>query len=66
MKAVAMMTPEPKYFATKKAALGTCMDFVRAAKIGKRAPLIMLVDVNGSGEHVNRRGGVYQALIQTQ
>jgi hypothetical protein len=38
MKAVAMMTPEPKYFATKKADLGTRIDFERAARTGKSAP----------------------------
>lgn len=38
MKAVAMMTPEPKYFATKKAVLGTRMRLDRASTIGTTAP----------------------------
>ena len=38
MKAVAMMTPEPKYFAMKKAADGTLTPRCRAAKTGKHAP----------------------------
>ena len=39
MKAVAMMTPDPKYFVMKKAKGGTRMRFVRAAMIGSRAPI---------------------------
>lgn len=38
MNAVAIITPEPKYFVMKKATGGTCMRFVRAAAIGSRAP----------------------------
>jgi len=38
MKAVAMMTPEPKYLVMKNAILGMCMLLVRAAKTGRRAP----------------------------
>lgn len=38
MKAVAMMTPEPKYLATKKTDLWTRMRFERAARMGKSAP----------------------------
>lgn len=43
MKAVAMMTPEPKYLAMKKADLGTRIDFERAARTGKSAPVCVLV-----------------------
>jgi hypothetical protein len=39
MKAVAMITPDPKYFVMKKASGGTRMRFVRAAAIGRRAPV---------------------------
>jgi hypothetical protein len=38
MKAVAIMTPEPKYFATKNAIGGTCIFFALAAAIGSRTP----------------------------
>lgn len=38
MKAVAMMTPEPKYFAMKKAVLGTCMRLDLASTMGTTAP----------------------------
>lgn len=38
MKAVAMMTPEPKYLATKKAILGTRMRSERASMMGTTAP----------------------------
>jgi hypothetical protein len=38
MKAVAIMTPEPKYFATKNAIGGTCIFFVLAAAIGSSTP----------------------------
>jgi len=39
MKAVAMITPDPKYFVMKKANGGTRIRFVLAAAIGKSAPL---------------------------
>jgi hypothetical protein len=38
MKAVAMMTPEPKYFATKKAHSGITGDLCRFAYTGNQAP----------------------------
>jgi len=38
MKAVAIMTPDPKYFVMKNASGGTRMRFVRAAAIGSRTP----------------------------
>lgn len=38
MKAVAMMTPEPKYFAMKKAVLGTRMRLDLASAMGTTAP----------------------------
>lgn len=38
MKAVAMMTPEPKYFAMKKAVLGTCIRLDLASTMGTTAP----------------------------
>jgi hypothetical protein len=38
MKAVAMITPDPKYFVMKKASGGTRMRFVRAAAMGRRTP----------------------------
>lgn len=38
INAVAMITPEPKYFVIKKARGGTRMRFVRAAIMGNRAP----------------------------
>ena len=38
IKAVAMITPEPKYFVMKKAKGGTRMRLVRAAIIGNKAP----------------------------
>jgi len=40
MKAVAIITPEPKYFVMKKANGGTFMRFVLAAAIGSNAPNI--------------------------
>ena len=40
MKAVAIITPEPKYFAIKKVSLGTCMRFVLARTTGNSAPCI--------------------------
>ena len=39
MKAVATMTPEPKYFATKNAHDGTSVDWLRFANVGKIAPV---------------------------
>jgi hypothetical protein len=38
MKAVATMTPDPKYFAMKNAHSGTPKPLFRLAKIGKTAP----------------------------
>lgn len=38
MKAVAIITPEPKYFAKKNAHVGTLSLEAVFAKIGKRAP----------------------------
>lgn len=38
MKAVATITPDPKYLVIKKANGGTRMRFVLAAAIGSRAP----------------------------
>ena len=38
MKAVAIMTPDPKYFVMKKASGGTCMRCVLAAAIGRSTP----------------------------
>jgi hypothetical protein len=38
-KAVAIMTPDPKYFVIKKANGGTLMRFVRAAAMGSSAPM---------------------------
>jgi hypothetical protein len=38
INAVAMMTPEPKYFVMKNAKGGTLIRLVRAAIIGSRAP----------------------------
>lgn len=38
MKAVAMMTPEPKYFAMKKAVLGTRIRLDLASAMGTTAP----------------------------
>ena len=38
MNAVAMMTPDPKYFAMKKAHSGTWTPLWRPAKTGKTAP----------------------------
>src|SRR5271163_4272887 len=38
MNAVAIITPDPKYFAMKNASGGTRMRFVRAAIIGSKAP----------------------------
>ena len=39
MNAVAMITPDPKYFVMKKAKGGTCILLVRAAAMGRRAPV---------------------------
>jgi hypothetical protein len=39
IKAVATMTPEPKYFVIKNAKAGTCMRFVLAAAIGSSTPV---------------------------
>ena len=44
MKAVAMMTPEPKYLATKKTDLGMRILFERAARTGNSAPEVVLDD----------------------
>jgi len=41
MKAVAIITPEPKYLVMKNAKGGTFMRFVRAAAIGSNAPRIL-------------------------
>ncbi len=41
IKAVAMMTPDPKYLVIKKANGGTCMRFVLAAAMGSRAPVTL-------------------------
>lgn len=38
MNAVAMMTPDPKYLATKKVHAGTSLVLARLAKVGKMAP----------------------------
>ena len=38
MKAVAMMTPDPKYLAPKKTHDGTSFESLRFAKVGKMAP----------------------------
>ena len=38
MKAVAMITPDPKYLVMKNASGGTRIRFVRAAAMGRRAP----------------------------
>jgi hypothetical protein len=53
MKAVAMITPEPKYFVMKNASGGTRMRFVRAAAIGRRAPVrrYQLLYSESKGEH---------------
>lgn len=40
MNAVAIITPDPKYFVMKKASGGTRILFVRAAAIGSRTPVI--------------------------
>jgi len=42
MNAVAIITPDPKYFVMKKAKGGTRMRFVRAAAIGSKAPIFEL------------------------
>lgn len=42
MKAVAMMTPDPKYLVMKNATGGTCILFDLAATIGSRAPKTQL------------------------
>jgi hypothetical protein len=39
IKAVAIITPDPKYFVIKKANGGTVMRFVRAAAMGSKAPM---------------------------
>jgi hypothetical protein len=39
MKAVATITPDPKYFATKKTHDGTSLDLLRFANVGKMAPI---------------------------
>jgi len=39
IKAVAMITPDPKYFVMKNANGGTLMRFVRAAAMGSNAPM---------------------------
>jgi hypothetical protein len=39
MKAVAMITPEPKYLVMKNAKGGTRMRFVRAAAMGRITPV---------------------------
>jgi hypothetical protein len=39
MKAVATITPDPKYFATKKTHDGTSLDLLRFANVGKIAPM---------------------------
>lgn len=65
MKAVAMMTPEPKYLVMKKAILGMCMFFERAAKTGRRAPGCvsgLTLRLDGDEEEM----GSYQALIRIQ
>jgi hypothetical protein len=41
MKAVAIMTPDPKYLVMKKAKGGTRMRVVLAAIIGSRAPAFL-------------------------
>jgi hypothetical protein len=38
MKAVAMMTPDPKYLVMKNASGGTRIRFVLAAAMGSKAP----------------------------
>lgn len=40
MKAVATMTPDPKYFAMKNTQLGIPIPWCRRAKIGKTAPSV--------------------------
>lgn len=44
MKAVAIITPDPKYLVMKNARGGTLNRFVLAAAIGKRAPINLLVE----------------------
>jgi hypothetical protein len=39
IKAVAIITPDPKYFVIKKASGGTLMRFVLAAAMGSNAPM---------------------------
>jgi hypothetical protein len=51
MKAVAIMTPDPKYFVMKNASGGTRIRFVRAAAIGSRTParrLAVILDVENA------------------
>jgi hypothetical protein len=43
MKAVAIITPDPKYLAMKKANLGTRIRSVLARIMGRRAPMRALV-----------------------
>ena len=58
MNAVAMMTPDPKYFAMKKAQSGTPVPGWRAAKTGKHAPVI----ARQSGRSIEKCCGVSNRL----
>ncbi|KFY11483.1 hypothetical protein V492_04438 [Pseudogymnoascus sp. VKM F-4246] len=67
MNAVAMMTPEPKYFAMKKADLGTRIDFDLAAMMGNSAPVVrvswMFMFVCVMGEETHRGDAQAHAAV---